>query len=132
MLSSLKLAYAWVMKQEKPIEINLSISRIPILNAGAITLWPFIFYCKGYRTHCIIEHEHHHWRHILHTGIIPWYVVYIALAVVLTVVYLIMYKKLPPPELHPLEYEPSLRQKECEAEHATVNWLDALDEGVSR
>ena len=49
----------------------------------AITLWPFVFYRRGHRQdEALRAHEEHHWRDALRWGVLPWYVAYIALALV--------------------------------------------------
>ena len=76
----------------KPIEIT-----VPRLIPGvdAITLWPFILYRRRYEDDIPLRcHEHYHWRQALRWGVIPWYLVYLALK-------LLYLGK--PPDQHPLE-----------------------------
>lgn len=61
----------------KPIELE-----VPWLpGVLAITLWPFILYLKGHKTKCIQLHEYYHWNQASHWGVLPWYIAYLALAV---------------------------------------------------
>ena len=92
-------------KVAKPIELA-----IPWLPKGiaAITLWPFIFYLKGYENDMALRsHEYYHWYHAVKFGILPWYLTYILLR--------ILYIKKPIHE-HPFE-------KPAYAEQAEVNQL---------
>ena len=49
-------------------------------NVHAITLWPFIFYRKGFQDDIALRcHEFFHWRQAAHCGVIPWYLAYLLL-----------------------------------------------------
>lgn len=64
----------------KPIELVS-----PWLPKGVdgITLWPFIFYRKGYENDMPLRsHEYHHWYHAKKFGVVPWYLTYIFLMVI--------------------------------------------------
>ena len=71
---------------------------VPWLPFGirAITLFPAIVYRKGHRTPAIELHELYHWRQIRRWGVLPWYIIYLVLALV--------YMGRPANE-HPLERE---------------------------
>ena len=60
----------------KPIELD--VGWLPG-NIRAITLWPFIAYLRGHKTHCIRLHEHYHWNQALRYGVLPWYALYLLL-----------------------------------------------------
>lgn len=49
----------------------------------AITLWPFVFYRRGYEPSPALQaHEEYHWRQALRWGVVPWYAAYVVLAMV--------------------------------------------------
>ena len=49
----------------------------------AITLWPFVFYRRGYQQSAALRvHEEYHWRDALRWGVLPWYLAYVVLALV--------------------------------------------------
>ncbi|MDA0733860.1 MAG: hypothetical protein O2909_10375 [Chloroflexi bacterium] len=61
-----------------PIEIT--VPRLQRENIHAITLWPFIFYRKGFQDDIALRcHEFFHWRQAARWGVIPWYLTYLAL-----------------------------------------------------
>ena len=59
--------------------IELTVRWLPF-RAIAMTLWPFLLYLPSVRhNECIQAHEHYHWHDIWHWGVIPWYIVYVAI-----------------------------------------------------
>ena len=70
----------------------------------AITLWPFIFYRKGYYTECVRLHEWYHYMQARQWLVIPWYIAYILLAMVYA------------GRVHPMEREAYKIQRGCEDE----------------
>ena len=64
-----------------PINITIPERRWPLSKkVAAITLWPFVVYREGHRTPALEAHEQYHWHQALRWGVIPWYVAYVALA----------------------------------------------------
>lgn len=63
----------------KPINITIPERRWPLKKVAAITLWPFVVYREGYKTPALEAHELYHWWQALAWGVLPFYVVYIAL-----------------------------------------------------
>ena len=86
----------------KPIKIRLVHYFFP--KSDAITLWPFIFFRDSvWDDKCLHIHETYHWYQALHWGVVPWYLVYLAL--------LPFY--LSKPKEHPMEVVPYQLQALC-------------------
>ena len=61
----------------KPIELTVPFVR----TNAAITLWPMILYGRFSQSDpCTRAHERHHWGQALHFGVVPWYALYVVLA----------------------------------------------------
>src|ERR687892_262172 len=61
-----------------PIEIT--VPRLHQDNIHAITLWPFILYRRGFQDDIALRcHEFFHWRQAFRWGVLPWYLLYLAL-----------------------------------------------------
>lgn len=85
-----------------PIEIN--VRWLPGENIAAITLWPFIFYRRGFQDDVALRcHEYFHWRQAKKWGVIPWYLAYLALQ-------LCYFRR--PADQHPLEAPAYAEQRE--------------------
>ena len=94
-------------------KIAIPFGKIVLFNAKAVTVWPIIFYTRqaaDYRERLrpeIKAHEMVHWRHQRNMGTILgmllWYVVYLALLMVLPLVYLTFAHRRMRISEHPLE-----------------------------
>jgi hypothetical protein len=85
-----------------PIEIT--VPRLHQENIHAITLWPFILYRRGFQDDIALRcHEYFHWRQAFRWGVIPWYLVYLAL---------VPFYLRRPADQHPLEAPAYAEQRE--------------------
>ncbi|MBM3943194.1 MAG: hypothetical protein FJ316_09785 [SAR202 cluster bacterium] len=88
----------------RPVELT---TRWLPRGVDGITLWPFIFYRRGYEQNVPLRcHEHYHWRHALRWGVIPWYLAYLALR---------LFYLSQPADQHPLEAPAYAKQREVQA-----------------
>ncbi|MFQ6030103.1 MAG: hypothetical protein ACE5Q6_21730 [Dehalococcoidia bacterium] len=64
----------------RPIEIT--VAKLPFPNVHAVTLWPCIFFLRGFQDNVALRcHEFYHWRQALHWGVLPWYALYLILQI---------------------------------------------------
>ncbi len=85
-----------------PIEIT--VPRLFRENIHAITLWPFIFYRRGFQDDIALRcHEYFHWRQASRWLVVPWYLTYLLLQ-------LYYFRK--PADQHPLEAPAYAEQRE--------------------
>lgn len=85
-----------------PIEIT--VPRLHRENIHAITLWPFIVYRRGFQDDIALRcHEYFHWRQAFRWGVIPWYLLYLALVP-------LYFRR--PADQHPLEAPAYAEQRE--------------------
>jgi len=102
---------------KEPLWVYLPIEKIPVLNAQAVTLWPFVFYTKQAQKPSLMElhspedwivaHETVHWNHQRNmggpVGLPLWLIVYLALWPILSFVYIIFAHRKMKYSEHPLE-----------------------------
>ena len=62
-----------------PINITVPERIWPLPKIAAITLFPFVVWRQGHRTPALEAHERYHWDQALRWGIVPFYLVYLAL-----------------------------------------------------
>ena len=84
--------------------IKITVPRLHQKNIHAITLWPFILYRRGFQDDIALRcHEYFHWRQAFRWGVLPWYLLYLAL---------VPFYFRRPADQHPLEAPAYAEQRE--------------------